>query len=666
MKIPWLPHRALAPLIGAVLTAGVGLVCHFSDLGKPLERLSYDVPFPLRKNVATKNVVIVYLDEGAARALGQPLDLSWDRRIFARLLDRLNRDGAKLVCFDLVFSMESADAIADEEFARAMTRHGRVILGGDYREHEQFGVQIAAVEKATPLLRQAQAGWGLLIFRPIDPDGAIRQLCLGYQGVPSLAMTAASRAGAILPGNSGAPPARWLNYYGPAGEAFEGVSIADALREDGVPPNFFRDRTVIVGGRYSTGSLRTAKDEFGNPYSRWGRRFSPGVEIHATAFLNLVRSEWLRRPAPGAELAILLAVGLFFGAGLPLLRPHWALAVTLLAGTVIFAGSCLLVWHGQMWFPWALPVVGQLPLALGWSVGSQYFSEAKRRATLRHAFSYYLSPHMADRIAQLDFSLKPGGKLTEVTVLFTDCKGFTSVSEELNDPLKLSELLIEYFTQTSSCVLDNGGTIIKYIGDCVMAVWGAPLDDPDHPRKATLAGWQLSEASKVVVRGRVLTTRVGLSTGTVVAGNLGSPYRFDYTVIGDTVNLASRLEGLNKMLNTSVLISESTQRCIGEHFVTRLVGHFAVAGKSHGVAVHEVLGTAAGKDQKFDWLATFNEAMNAIKTGAFADANALLRKSIWERGGEDGPSEFYLRKIADLEKSDRLREWTGVVRLDEK
>src|SRR5690349_9106054 len=244
---------------------------------------------------------------------------------------------------------------------------------------------------------------------------------------------------------------------------------------------------------------------------------------------------------------------------------------------------------------------------------------------------------MAEKIAELDFDLKPGGKVVEATLLFTDCKGFTSVSEELNDPQKLSELLIEYFTQTSRCVLDNGGTIIKYIGDSVMAAWGAPIDDPDHPRKAAKAAWELSEASKIVVRGRVLTTRVGVSTGQVLAGNLGSPYRFDYTCIGDTTNLASRLEGMNKMLGTCVLISESTAKRLNDEFVMRLAGYFAVAGKMHGIAVYELLGPAKEGKSDFAWLPTFNQALEGIKTGAFEEAKALFRKTIWERGGEDGP-----------------------------
>jgi len=273
---------------------------------------------------------------------------------------------------------------------------------------------------------------------------------------------------------------------------------------------------------------------------------------------------------------------------------------------------------------------------------------------------------MADRIAEREFDLKPGGKLVEATILFTDCKGFTSVSEELDDPWQVSQLLIEYFTQTSRCILDNQGTIIKYIGDSVMATWGAPLEDADHPNKAARAAWQLSAASKLVVRGRVLTTRVGVATGQVLAGNLGSPYRFDYTCIGDTTNLASRLEGMNKMLGTSILMSERTAAALRSDFRTRLVGRFAVAGKAHSLAVHEMISGEQQDTPNPEWLAFFQESLEAIKAGNFDEAKQLFRKTIWERGGEDGPSQFYLKKIAAIEKAGQLNEWTGVVRLDDK
>jgi adenylate cyclase len=321
---------------------------------------------------------------------------------------------------------------------------------------------------------------------------------------------------------------------------------------------------------------------------------------------------------------------------------------------------------GHVWFNWLVPALVQIPVAVIWSSGSQYFLEAKKRATLRRAFSLYLSPQMADRIAESNFDLKPGGKLVEASIMFTDCKGFTAMSEELKDAVKVSETLIAYFTQTSKCVLENDGTIIKYIGDAVMAAWGAPIDDADHPYKAALAAWQLSEASKIVVMGRALTTRVGVCTGDVVAGNLGSPYRFDYTVIGDSVNFASRLEGLNKFLGTCILISDTTQRRLGDRFITRSLGHFAVAGKAHGTPVHELLCPAANKNGDLAWLESFKQGLEAIKTGSFEDAKKLLRKAVWERGGEDGPSEFYINKIAELEKANSLQEWTGVVRLSEK
>jgi adenylate cyclase len=216
-------------------------------------------------------------------------------------------------------------------------------------------------------------------------------------------------------------------------------------------------------------------------------------------------------------------------------------------------------------------------------------------------------------------------------------------------------------------VLDNDGTIIKYIGDSVMAAWGAPILEKDHAYKAALAAWQMEEASKIVVLGRALHTRLGICTGEVLAGNLGSPYRFDYTMIGDTTNLASRLEGLNKVVNTSILISDSTHKRLGDRFITRLIGHFALAGKAHGVPIYELICPASeSAAAAHKWVGIFAEAIEAIKTGAFEHAKVLFRKTLWERGGEDGPSEFYIKLIAQLEKENALQEWTGVVKLTEK
>jgi adenylate cyclase len=200
-----------------------------------------------------------------------------------------------------------------------------------------------------------------------------------------------------------------------------------------------------------------------------------------------------------------------------------------------------------------------------------------------------------------------------------------------------------------------------------MAAWGAPIVEKDHPIKAALAACQMQEASKIVVLGRALRTRLGICTGEVLAGNLGSPYRFDYTMIGDTTNFASRLEGLNKVVKTSILISDSTQKRLGDRFITRLIGHFALAGKAHGLPIHELICPASDSAIAANqWVSIFAEAIEAVKTGAFDQAKVLFRKTLWERGGEDGPSEFYLKQIAQLEKENALQEWTGVVKLTQK
>jgi adenylate cyclase len=646
----------------------LGPLLWYIPAGDGIQRLSYDLPFPWRNTIATPGVAIIYLDEASSKALGQPANAPWDRSLHTRLLTRLTSDGARAVYYDIIFDAPSPKPGVDEDFAAAISRNGHVILGALLDKSIVQGVSRQEIYPPTPMLLKAAATWGLVGFLPFDPDYAVRRLYVGNEEIPTASWAAAQLLNAPVTRNpDNRALQRWLNYYGPPG-SFASVSFYQALQADGVAPGFFKDRVVFIGGRPVVGALSASREEFANPYSRWGRLFFNGVEIHATEFLNLIRGDWLTRMPSGIELSLLLAIGLVVAFAANVLSPGRMLLVGITISLLVTCTAFVLEWHQHIWFDWVVPAALVAPAGIIWCAGSQYFEEARKRAALRNAFALYLSPHMADRIANSDFDLKPGGKLVEATVVFTDCKNFTAMSEELNDPVKVSETLIAYFTETSRCVLENDGTIIKYIGDSVMAAWGAPVEEKDHPYKAACAALQMREASKIVVLGRALRTRIGVASGPVVAGNLGSPYRFDYTLIGDTTNFASRLESLNKFVNTSILISDSTQKQLGDRFITRLVGHFALAGKSQQLPIHELICTVSepAAEGHRKWNVIFAEAIDAIKTGAFEQAKGLFRKTIWERGGEDGPSEFYLKKMAQLEKENALQEWTGVVRLSEK
>ena len=272
---------------------------------------------------------------------------------------------------------------------------------------------------------------------------------------------------------------------------------------------------------------------------------------------------------------------------------------------------------------------------------------------------------MADRIADSDFDLKPGGKLVDATVIFTDLENFTTISENL-DPTEVSEILTSYFGQTTKCILENKGTIIKYVGDAVFAAWGAPIDEPQHAMRAVETACDLRCLSELEVHGKILRTRVGIHSGKVLAGNLGSSYRFDYTMIGDAVNFASRLESLNKYLSTQVLISDAVRKQLGDGFIIRQLGEFRVAGKTNSVIIHELLCRCDAESGEKCWIGIFEEGLQSFRAGKFETARLALGRTRELRGGSDGPSEFYLRKITALEANGHAENWTGIVELSEK
>jgi adenylate cyclase len=657
--------RSSAIAGGVLATTVLGLACLRYSFAEPLVRLSYDLPFLWRSTLDTHDITLVYLDEYSAKQLNQPLDDVWNRALHVRLLDRLTQEKARLVFYDIVFDAPAPDPAADAAFEESIRRHGKVVLGAALDIVERLGsVREERVSAPIKPLRKAAAGYGIVAFKPVDPDYGVRQMYLrGTSVVPAATWRAAEALGAKVTREARETIGPlWLNYYGPR-DSFSSVNIADALAPDAVPPGYFKDRIVMIGPRSAVGYLGVGKDEFTTPYSKWNRQFSPGLEIHATILLNLLRSEWLTRMPLNRETAFIVFIG-FVGGSLGFFRPLVASLLAVITSMAIACGACWLVWHQRTWFAWLIPAAVQMPLGLAWAVGSQYLLESRRRKELRNAFGFYLSPQMADKIANSDFNLRPGGEIVEATVLFTDLENFTTLSEDL-DPSEVSAILIAYFEQTTRCILEKKGTIIKYVGDAVMAAWGAPVDEPAHAICAAEAACDLRALTEMEVRGRKLRTRIGINSGKVLAGNLGSSFRFDYTMIGDTTNFASRLESLNKYLCTQILISEAVREQLDDKFNTRRLGEFRVKGKVHSVIIHELLGRCEPHSGGRAWIEAFETGLDNFRVGKFSDAADLMNRASQLRGGSDGPAEFYLRKIAILQ-GQHLKNWDGIIELSEK
>jgi len=306
--------RLLAVTAGCLVTIGAGLVCFKLPFAEPLTRTSYDLPFVWRTTLDTHEIILVYLDEESAKQLQQPLDDKWNRTLHVPFLERLTKDGPRLVLYDIVFDTASPDPAKDEAFAAALQASGKVILGGAMEIVQPMGgIKEERILAPIKLLRKSAAGWGLMVFNPVDPDYAVRQLFTGTSQIPTGTWKAAEVLGvkATQEPREGAQQ-RWINYYGPK-NTFSSVNFAQAL-DPALPAGFFKDKIVLVGGRAAVGYLTVGRDEFGTPYSRRTHDFTSGLEVQANVLLNLLREDWLTRIPGNWETAILIVVGLIAGA----------------------------------------------------------------------------------------------------------------------------------------------------------------------------------------------------------------------------------------------------------------------------------------------------------------------------------------------------------------
>jgi adenylate cyclase len=308
-----------------------------------------------------------------------------------------------------------------------------------------------------------------------------------------------------------------------------------------------------------------------------------GVEIQATLLANLLKQNWLIRSDPRHDTWLVVLTGILAGLAFTRLRPVHGIVAGLLCMMLLVALGTLSVHYQRLWFPWSVVAFLQIPVAVVWGTAAHFSIERFFRAKLgeeqrllRDAFGKYLSPQMLERLTAEGFQMRVGGEKIEAAMMFTDLENFTNMCERVGDPERIVATLNDYFERTTSHIFDNDGVVIKFIGDAIFAVWGAPIREPEAALKAARAAWKLNQSDKLVIDGVALKTRIGVHFGEVVAGNIGSARRVDYTLIGDAVNLSARLESLNKTLGTNILISEEVQQKLGNEFHTRLVGRFVI------------------------------------------------------------------------------------------
>jgi adenylate cyclase len=366
------------------------------------------------------------------------------------------------------------------------------------------------------------------------------------------------------------------------------VPAADVLAGR-VPGEAVRGKIALVG------FTAAGFDENPTPFAP----VQPGVELQATVVDNLLYGRALLRPwwIGWAEAGAILLIGLSLG--LALRSSHTV------AGAALGAGVAIAYLAATQWafvrdgfaIGGVYPVIAVVLCTLGGSVFRAVTEEREKRQ-IRSAFRHYLNPEVTDLVARDPSQLRLGGERREITVLFSDVRGFTSISERL-DPRALAELLNEYLGAMTDVVFRHAGLLDKYVGDAVMAFWGAPVETPAHARQCCEAALDMLTAL-ATLRERWASLgwppfdiRIGINTSQAAVGNFGSPQRFSYTAVGDGVNLASRLEGLNKVYGTRILIAESTRQQVGDDFICRQIDVVRVRGRDQPVAVYELLGRRA-------------------------------------------------------------------------
>jgi len=651
------PARTLA-IIAASIFAAFALLS-FADAWQVVERRGFDaLTVAQAPGKSSLPITIVGIDEPSFAQVGR--QWPWPRSLYGKVIDNLSKSGALVIAIDVLLSEPSTEA-EDRALAEAIQRAGNVVIASDMQYQESAHARMWMRVDPIDLFKKAGASNGLVRVIP-DGDTVVRDMPEGSDVFWRQILREVNRLQPGLIPENPVPEGAMIRYVGPD-HTFPFVSFYQALNaESHLPPDAFRDQIVLIGRdlKSSPDARAGVPDVFITPFTATTRWTTPGVELHAN-FLETAVAGNAVRPAPGwAPFALLAMVVLVTSLLLWNWRPLVGAGIVTAVTAALAGGDYVLFKQYDLWVPIFASILACATVYLTFGALA-FLTERRRKAEIRNAFSLYVSPEVVDHVMEHPEGLKLGGERREVTMLFTDLAGFTTLSEQMK-PEEVARILNLHFSDCTAIVKRNNGTVNRFIGDAVMAMYGAPVADPDQAIDAVRTACEMQDAiaklrEQLKAQGLPeIRMRIGIHSCTAVVGNLGSEDRFDYTAIGDGVNLAARLEGVNKLYGTGILVSGETASRLGGAIRLRPVDRVIVKGKTEPVEIF----TPCSDDRAIE---AAQRAVDRYRARDW-DASELAWREVAAAIPGDGVAAIYLERIARLRSIAPEEPWEAAVELD--
>ena len=684
----------ISVLVG-LFVFGLFKIAFFDQL--ELKSIDYRFRRAVKKYNKNQDIVIVSIDDNSLKYFGNNgISWPWPRDFYAILCDYLTNDGAKNILFDILFyepdiDREETDAeYTDGKFASSIAKDKNVILAlkllkekkkldlskkfklkiKDNRDYFNYKGAVLPIEK----FRKGAKNLGVINVVP-DKDGVIRRVPLFYKlndfYLPQMGVTPfldnnktiKSDKKHYLFSNKKVPVDKkgryFVNWY--AHKYFKYVTFSSVIQsafakntKPLLPKGFFNGKTVLIG------STATGIDDYIN--SPFPKKI-PGVELWATIISNIKNSDFIKQVGSFAGLLIIiimnfLTIFIFF-------KNNSKGLIFILIFPFLYVG--LSFWLFDK-FKTVLPLVSVLfsfVLSVIYSSMISYIAEGRSKRELKKIFSRYLNPDVVEKIVSNPDEIKLGGDTIFATVFFSDIANFTTYSEGKSAE-EVITVLNKYFETFSEFILDNKGLLDKYMGDGIMAIFGAPFHLENHAYLACKTALQHKKFAETVTNEASYlhkNTRIGINSGNIVAGNLGSEKKTDYTAIGDDVNLGSRLEGVNKVYKTKIIVSQTTYQEVKNDFVFRELDTLKVKGKQQATSIYELVDYKSA-NQEFEWIDFYHKGLNEYRKGNWDKAIMYFQKAL-EINTDDYPSKLMIERCKKL-KNENPKNWDGVIVLKSK